>query len=298
VNKKVFVVGCSGAVGSRLALLLLQNDFMVHGVSGSRECTINHENHFCNRINLLNSNQSLKLSEFKPDIMVHTAWITTPGVFWESPVNNDWVSASKRIITEFKAAGGKYLVVTSTCAEYSWSTDKPLSEESKASPQSNYGKSKLELLNWVSDYNIPFLWARIFFQFGLDEPSGRFLPSLIDSLLSEKEFVVQNWHDVRDFIYIKDVVNILNILINKEQLGIINIGTGYSTNIRSVAKIVTDFIGRNDLLTYRDPTQPPSFVVSDSKKMLSAVGNYSLTSLQKAILETIENRTMNFLDRN
>jgi len=39
-------------------------------------------------------------------------------------------------------------------------------------------------------------------------------------------------------------------------------------------------------------------VVSDSKKMISAVGNYSWTSLQKAILETIENRTMNFLDRN
>jgi nucleoside-diphosphate-sugar epimerase len=295
MSKKVFIVGCSGAVGSRLALLLLQNNFIVQGVRGSKQCTINHKNHFCYKIDLLNPNQSLNLLEFKPDIMVHAAWITTPGVFWESPINNDWVSASKRIIQEFKASGGKYLVVTSSCAEYSWNTLKPLSENSEVSPQSNYGKSKLELLKWVSDYNIPFLWTRIFFQFGLNEPSGRLIPSLIDSFLAGKEFEVLNWYDVRDFIYIKDVVNILNILIYKEQLGIVNIGTGDSTDIRSIAQIVADFIGRKDLLIYRAPTKPPSLVVSNSKKMISIVGDYSWTPLRKAISETIENRSMNVL---
>ncbi len=293
MNKKVFIVGCSGAIGSRLTLLLLKNNFIVHGVRGSKQCTIKDINHFCYKMDLLNPNLSLNLLEFKPDIMVHAAWITTPGVFWESSINNDWVSASKRIIQEFKASGGKYLVVTSTCAEYSWDTLNPLSENSKASPQSNYGKSKLALLKWVREYDIPFLWTRIFFKFGLNEPSGRLIPSLIDSFLAGKEFEVQNWHDVRDFIYIKDVVNILNILIYKEQLGIINIGTGYSTDIRSVAQIVADFIGRKDLLIYRAPTQPPSFVVSNSKKMISTVGDYSWTPLHKAILETIESRSMN-----
>lgn len=132
-----------------------------------------------------------------------------------------------------------------------------------------------------------------FFQFGLNEPSGRLIPSLIDSFLAGKKFEVLNWNDIRDFIYIKDVVNVLNILIYKEQLGIVNIGTGYSIDIRSIAQIVADFIGRKDLLIYRTPTQPPSFVVSNSKKMISIVGDYSWTPLQKAISETIENRSMN-----
>ena len=295
MSKKVFIVGCSGAVGSRLTLLLLQNNFVVYGVRGSRQCTIDNQNHFCYKIDLLDPNLSLNLLDFKPDIMVHAAWITTPGVFWESPVNHDWTSASKRIIQEFKASGGKYLVVTSTCAEYSWDTSKPLSENSKVSPESIYGKSKLELFNWVRDYNIHFLWARIFFQFGLNEPNGRLIPSLIDSFLAGKEFEVRNWHDVRDFIYIKDVVNVLNILIYKEQIGIVNIGTGNPINIRSIAQIVADFMDREDLLIYRAPTQPPSFVVSNSKKLMTILGDYSWTPIQKSILETIEYRTMNVL---
>jgi len=292
VSKKVFIVGCSGAIGSRLTLLLLENNFIVHGVRGSKQCTIKDINHFCFQIDLLNPNLSLNLEEFKPDIMVHAAWITTPEVFWESPINNEWVSASKRIINEFKASGGKYLVVTSTCAEYSWDTQEPLSENSNINPQSNYGKSKLALLRWVRDCNIPFLWTRIFFQFGLNEPRGRLIPSLIDSLLVGKEFVVKNRHDVRDFIYIKDVANLLNFLIYKQQLGIVNIGTGYATEISSITQIVADLIGRKDLLIYRSQTQIPSFVVSNSYKLISVVGNYSWTPIHKAILETIESRSI------
>lgn len=292
MTKRVFMVGCSGLVGSRLTKLLLENNFVVFGVSGHKPCLINHINHFCHKIDLLNSDKSLNLLELKPDIMVHAAWITTPGVFWESPVNNKWVSASKRIIQEFKASGGKYLVVTSTCAEYSWDTQELLSEDSNVNPQSNYGKSKLALLKWVRDYDIPFLWTRIFFQFGLNEPSGRLIPSLIDSLLVGKEFEVQNLHDVRDFIYIKDVVNLLNSLIYKEHLGIINIGTGYATEISSITQLVADLMDRKELLINRASTQPPSFVVSNSNKLISIVGNYSWTPIRKAILETIESRSL------
>lgn len=296
MSKKVFITGCSGQIGSRLTKLLLRYGFIVHGVSGSKPCTIDDKNHFCHKIDLLNSTASLNLGEFKPDIMVHTAWVTSPGVFWESTINYDWVKASKKIIQEFKQSGGKYLVVTSTCAEYSWESLQQLSEISEASPKSNYGKSKLELLNWVSSTTIPFLWTRTFFQFGLDEPSGRLIPSLVDSLLAGKKFQVQNPNDIRDFIYIKDVTEVLNTLICKEQLGTINIGTGYGTEIRSITNLIANKIGRKDLVTYCASAQPTSTVVSNPVKLLSVISNYSWTSIDKAIAETIEARSRGNLE--
>jgi len=36
------------------------------------------------------------------------------------------VKAGKKIIQEFKQSGGKYIVVTSSCAEYSWESPEPL----------------------------------------------------------------------------------------------------------------------------------------------------------------------------
>ena len=290
MSKKVLILGCSGQIGSRLTLLLLKYGFIVYGVSGSNLCKIKDRNHLCKKINLLDPRVSLNLDELKPDVLVHTAWITTPGIFWESPINDEWVKASKKIIQEFEQSGGKYLVVTSTCAEYSWETTKPLSEISETNPKLIYGKSKLELLNWMKSNEIPFLWTRTFFQFGLNEPIGRLIPSMVDSMLAGKVFEVQNPNNIRDFVYISDVVEVLSNLICKEQVGIINIGTGNGFDIRSIAQIRVDQIGRKNLVRYCASTQPASVVVSNPSKLLSVVGNYSWTPIDKAILETVKAR--------
>lgn len=286
----MFLTGCNGVVGSRLTLLLLKSGFKVQGVRSSRSCKILDKNHVCTEFNLLNSRIELGLVEFKPDIMVHTAWITTPGVFWESALNDNWIEASKRIIKEFSRSGGKYLVVTSTCAEYSWDTTLPLNENSSTIPQSRYGKSKLELLNWLSQQEIPFLWTRTFFQFGLNEPNGRLVPSLIDSLLTRKKFEIKNPYDIRDFVFIEDVVQVLFNLIHKHQLGVINIGTGLGIDTRFIAELIASKLNLNSLVTYSESETISSSVVSDSHKLISALGNYSWTPIDDAISKTIECR--------
>ena len=290
MSGNVFITGCSGAVGSRLTLLLLKSGYKVRGVRGSKPCKVMDKNHFCEELNLLSTATSLNLVNFKPDILVHTAWITTPGVFWESPMNDQWVKASKKLIKEFVQSGGKYLIVTSTCAEYSWETTIPISETSKTSPLSRYGKSKLELLTWVRQQEIPFLWTRTFFQFGLDEPNGRLIPSIIDALLAGKNFEVKNSNDIRDFIFIEDVVQVLAKLIEKKYLGVINIGTGSGIDVRSISKLISGQIRNKDLVTYSKPVQLGSSVVSNTEKLLSVVEGYSWTRIEESISKTIECR--------
>ena len=290
MSGNVFITGCSGAVGSRLTLLLLKSGYKVRGVRGSKPCKVMDKNHFCEELNLLSTTTSLNLVDFKPDILVHTAWITTPGVFWESPMNDQWVKASKKLIKEFVQSGGKYLMVTSTCAEYSWETTIPISETSKTSPLSRYGKSKLELLAWVRQQEIPFLWTRTFFQFGLDEPNGRLIPSIIDALLAGKNFEVKNSNDIRDFIFIEDVVQVLVKLIDKKQLGVFNIGTGSGIDVRSISQLISGQIRNTDLVTYSKPAQLGSSVVSNAEKLLSVVEGYSWTRIEDSISKTIECR--------
>jgi nucleoside-diphosphate-sugar epimerase len=290
MRKKVLVVGCTGEVGSRLTKLLLDNDYVVQGISGFRSCTINHSNHICSKIDLLKFGSIQNILEFKPEIMVLTAWVTSPKVFWESQINHEWVVLSKKIIKQFKEIGGKYLIVTSTCAEYSWSGTQALNETSELNPVSVYGKSKLELLRWLENVEIPFLWTRTFFQSGLNEPTGRLIPSLIDSILNGKIFEVKNMRDIRDFVFIEDVANLIKILILKEQVGIVNIGSGKGIQIESIANLVANGLGRADLLKFSSSARLPSTVVSDPRKLLSIVGKFSWTPLSKAISDSIEIR--------
>lgn len=290
MSKKVFILGCSGAIGSRLTSSLLEYGYRVYGVRGSSPCMVSSVNHFCSEVDLLDTTSTLDFNKLQPEILIHTAWETTPKLFWESPLNNEWTLASKKIIQLFKKSGGKYLVVTSSCAEYSWNSLAKLDEYSEVIPNSNYGKSKFQLLQWLTSIDLPFLWLRIFFQFGLSEPSGRLIPTMIDSILNGKIFEIENPYDVRDFVFIRDVVDVMKILIIQEQIGIVNIGTGTGLNLQSVGELIGRLTDRLDLVRFKTNYRKPTCVVSNPDKLISLIGNYNWTPIGTAILETIRIR--------
>lgn len=292
MNKKVFLTGCTGEIGFRLTLLLLNLGYEVFGVSGAKKCLINNPKHICVRINLLDASLEHELQRIKPDILVHTSWITTPKEFWTSDQNRDWVTASKRLVNQFLVSGGRYLVVTGSCAEYSWDSTLPLSEISLEAPSTIYGESKLELLNWIRDQEIPFLWTRTFFQFGMNESRGRLIPDLIDLVNGDQEFVVRSSFDVRDFVYVEDVSKILSLLISQSQLGVVNIGSGEGINVGELALLVAELVGRRDLIKFDKVEIQKSTVISDPEKLRTILGNFNWTPLESALLKSIKARAI------
>jgi nucleoside-diphosphate-sugar epimerase len=240
----------------------------------------------------LDTSLDLKLQEIKPEILVHTSWLTTPKEFWNSDQNSDWVTASKRLINKFLFSGGKYLVVTGSCAEYSWNTSQPFTENSLEDPANAYGNAKLELLNWIRNQEIPFLWTRTFFQFGMKESPGRLIPDIIDLLGRNQEFVVQSSLDIRDFVFVKDVSRILSLLISQSQLGVVNIGRGEGINVGEIARSVAELLGRKDLIKFDGFDIQKSSVISNPEKLLTMLGNFNWTPLESALIETIKARSI------
>lgn len=292
MHKKVFLTGCTGEVGFRLTSLLLELGFEVYGVSGKKKCLIVDQKHRCVQINLLDPSLDLELQAIKPDILVHTSWLTTPREFWNSIQNSDWVTASKGIINQFMYSGGKYLVVTGSCAEYSWDSGLPLAENSLEVPDTTYGKAKLELLNWIRRQEIPYLWTRTFFQYGMKESPGRLIPDVIDLLGKSQEFVVRSSSDVRDFVFVEDVSKILSLLISQNQLGVVNIGSGVGTNVGELAWSIAEIVGRKDLIKFDEVGIQKSSVISNPEKLLTMLGNFKWTPLESALIETIKARSI------
>lgn len=289
--KKIMLLGCTGEIGSRLTTSLINSGYEVIGVRATRECRIEHPLHKCHSRNLLDEELELDFSNIRPEVLIHTAWHTTPNQFWESELNTNWVKASKRIISNFEDSGGKYLVVTGTCAEYSWHLDEPLKESSPELPASLYGQSRLELLNWIRNRELSFLWTRTFFQFGLNEPAGRLIPSLIDSFLEGKHYVVRSGKDVRDFVYVEDVANILNQLITQQHKGVVNIGNGVGIEIGVVSRTLARLLGGEDLLTFDFQDGQKSNVVSNPENLNALIGRYPWKSFELALIESIKARS-------
>ncbi len=291
-ESRVVVIGCSGAVGSRLISILHGRGYEVLGVRSKEKCLA--RNHICTSINLLDPRVSLKFEDFRPNSLVLTSWITTPIAFWESKMNEDWVEASKRIILQFLELGGEYVVATGTCAEYDWNLNRPLGEIDKPNPSTLYGRSKLNLLNWIADLGVPYLWTRTFAQFGLREPSGRLVPSVIDALLGNHPALISNTHGVRDFIFVEDIARILSILMADTRVGVVNLGTGVGTEIGELALRIGNMIGRPDLINITENSTERNMVVADVKKLNGLLGPYSWTSLEDALSRSIEARSQKF----
>ena len=290
MSQKVFLTGCTGEVGSRLTSHLLREGYQVFGTRGSRKCEINNPRHTCWKVNMLDPFVDLELKTIKPKLLIHTAWVTTPKVFWNSDSNVQWIEASKKLISEFEKSGGDRIVVTGSCAEYSWNSNAPLSENSPESPASSYGKSKLELLNWIRDRNLDFLWTRTFFQFGMKENGGRLVPALIDSLHKGEAFQVRSGYDTRDFVFVEDVIDVLAILISKESRDVVNIGSGCGVLAGDIARTIAEMFKREDLLIVENNEMERSKVVSNPEKLNSIIGNYRWTPIETALMKTIEAR--------
>ena len=109
-------------------------------------------------------------------------------------------------------------------------------------------------------------------------------------MLAGNQYLIRSSQDVRDFVYIQDVVEILAHLISKQANGIVNIGTGEGISVEKVGRIIARLIGREDLLEFQRSSEINSIVVSDSRKLLSIIGNYPWTDFEKAIFETIDSR--------
>lgn len=88
-----------------------------------------------------------------PTHLLHLAWDTTPGLYWHSTSNVQWVRATLSLIDAFKAAGGRRFVGVGTCAEYNFTAELCHEDETALSFTTMYGSCKNTLQQLLSAYN-------------------------------------------------------------------------------------------------------------------------------------------------
>ena len=76
--------------------------------------------------------------------LLHLAWETEHGAYWDSPDNERWLTASLELLAQFARAGGERAVTVGTCAEYDWTSGGVLAEDAPCAPATAYGRAKLE----------------------------------------------------------------------------------------------------------------------------------------------------------
>ena len=223
----------------------------------------------------------------KPDGLLHLAWQTKHGHFWNAPDNHDWHDASRDLIDRFLQSGGKRVVITGSCAEYDWQNipaNTKLAEDAACHPATLYGQQKLRLFNHCHDLikaGASIAWGRLFLLLGPHENPARFIPAITTKLLAGETADMSSGQQIRDFMHVKDAGRAFAALMQSDATDAINIASGDGHSLLEIANRLQHRIGRGTITPGGFPDRPddPPYLVANTERLSQTVGftaNYDL----------------------
>lgn len=271
---KIFVTGATGFIGTAFSRLARQHGHQVAGLFNP-EKPPTADKPMVWLPGRLDNLPWRELGRFQPEVCVHCAWISTPGEYLESPLNEQYLQWSKELVRRLSEFGVRHFVGVGTCLEYQ-SSPSPLNED--ASPTSNataYARCKNAFREFVSansrQMGISACWGRVFYPYGVGEHPARLCSSLIQTLRRGEKLVLKTPHSTKDYLYIEDLAVAMVATVEKTFQGTINWGTGSGVSVRQIADTAAALLGRPDLVENASkPVEDPfGHVVADIARLRS-----------------------------
>jgi nucleoside-diphosphate-sugar epimerase len=288
---RILVTGARGFIGRHCLAKLEALGGDVHAVSTAE---VSEAGALWHRCDLLDADAAAKLvRRVAPTHLLHLAWIAEPGVFWESPLNRRWLSASAALFEAFFSAGGRRAVAAGSCAEYAPSAAPHAEDTSAVAPDTLYGETKAAAgaaLQAAARGRGSWAWLRLFFPYGPGEAAGRFIPAAIESLLRGQPLDCSSGNQVRDFVHVRDVADACVLLLDAKCSGVFNVGTGRPSTLREAGALIAAETGTQGLLQFgarEAPARDRPYIVADMSKMHAEVGWRAQLCLREGLRATV-----------
>lgn len=247
--KSTFLVtGATGFIGSNIVHQLVKQGQSVSVIVRNKKLNFRLVD-IADKLNIYECDiQSEKLSgivcDIKPDYILHLA--RYGNLPQEENINTMIDVNLKGTINLINAARQnpfKLFINTSSCAEYGIK-EHAMSEKDILEPLNNFAviasATTLYAQKEAKRNNLPIIAVRLFTPFGYYEDSFRLIPSVIMSSLDNNPVKVSNPKNVRDFIFIEDIVDVyLRIIKIKHAPGeIYNIGSGKQQTVGEIVQMI------------------------------------------------------------
>ena len=196
------------------------------------------------------------------------------------------------------------VVWASSAAVYGEKPRDALEESSATLPISPYGvdkfSSEVYARTLAKQYSFNNVALRLFNVFGPGQLHRRcisgVIPNLLNQLSDGHPFIIHgDGHQVRDFVYVSDVVNAfissMRMIVSGSITGfeIYNVCRGHGISILGLVELISDMLGKDIEIHFE--TDAPSgvqFSVGDSKKIFTDAGWSSETSLLDGMIATLK----------
>ncbi len=276
--KRILITGVSGFLGYNLFNFLkgrfrVKGTFHRHSLPGEGEEAV--------FLDLRDKTAVEKLaSEFQPEIVIHTAAVTSPAECRKDPETAQAVNVAGTVhIAEASARTGSRLIYTSTDRVFDGLRGN-YNEDDPPNPLGRYGKTKLRGESEVGRIAPNSLILRLPLLYGPPSPThGSFISWMIEAF-EEKKPLDLFTDQVRTPLYVVDACRALELLIDRPDLaGIYHLGGGEKIDRAEFGYRMAEIFGYNPSIIRpirmaEKPHQPPSPADAslNSDKLYRAIG--------------------------
>jgi UDP-glucose 4-epimerase len=292
--KTICVTGCNGYMGLALSRRLVDCGYNVVGIGTAKERQVNLDASVV--YEEVDVRDVAKLTEvFKKhdvDMVYHLAGIKYVGKCESDPEECLSVNAggTEAVLAAMEAAGVPKMIFSSTYAVYAWEGDNIiLTEETKTEPKTVYGQSKLKAERSIieacqngaiSNYQILRLGNIIgaTAEFPL-KVAASFIDKLVQTAkvggevtLSGSTYNTVDGTSARDYLDIKDVIDLFVLQTESDVIGVFNVSSNKSTTLKGVVNTLEKLTENKIELNFQERNQSdPSVIVIDNTKISKAM---------------------------
>lgn len=243
---KILIIGNGFIAGAIIRELESQeNELLVFSKSAKLEIS-------CKQIvgDVLNYEEFAQVLTWKPQVIIHTAWITSHLRYKEHPANVAFADFTIKLATHVADAGVEHLIVLGTCAEYGPQTFASTAGETKLNPISLYAKQKVlafkSAQEILANSKSRFSWVRVFQPYGPRQDEQRLLPYLIHSIKMGQQINLVDTTTILDWITTKDIASAISWIVNNSAPVELDLGTSFGYTNLELLKHLESLIGKSN----------------------------------------------------
>ena len=246
---KIAVIGGTGFIGNHLIRTLLRKNFKVLVTGTNVEKAKKYD--WFDQVDFIEldlkeyNNQSKLLEIVKYDKIIHLAWKGLPN-YKELFHFEEELLIQYTFIKSLVMLGMKDITITGTCFEYGMK-EGALSADTPSDPQNPYALAKDTLRKFLTQlqtkHEFQLRWLRLFYMYGSGQSEKSILSQLEKALKNGDEyFNMSGGEQLRDYLEITDLVEMLINAMAEKQNGVYNICSG---NPISIKQLVENYLIKN-----------------------------------------------------